>query len=140
MSFNLRASLVPAAAVIPAQVAYTDVVAVKKLVVYCLVLLWSTWVLSDSVCVILSVKHETRLCRALPRSVHGNDLLEVMSQLKHTSCSYVFSGVQDVMRGIGHRSHNQCARLWAFTTCSYFRSFRWNPHNSRGASMIRYRD
>jgi len=34
VSINLRASLVPAAAVIPAQVAYTDVVAVKKLVVY----------------------------------------------------------------------------------------------------------
>ena len=34
MSIYLRASLVPAAAVIPAQVAYTDVVAVKKLVVY----------------------------------------------------------------------------------------------------------
>ena len=33
MSIHLRASLVPAAAVIPAQVAYFDVVAVKKLVV-----------------------------------------------------------------------------------------------------------
>ena len=33
VSINLRASLVPAAAVIPAQGAYTDVVAVKKLVV-----------------------------------------------------------------------------------------------------------
>jgi len=33
VSINLRASLVPAAAVIPAQVAYFDVVAVKKLVV-----------------------------------------------------------------------------------------------------------
>jgi len=31
VSIYLRASLVPAAAVIPAQVAYTDVVAVKKL-------------------------------------------------------------------------------------------------------------
>ena len=35
MSINLRTSLVPAPAVIPAQVAYTDVVAVKKLVVDC---------------------------------------------------------------------------------------------------------
>jgi len=34
MSIHLRASLVPAAAVIPAQGAYTDVVAVKKLVVH----------------------------------------------------------------------------------------------------------
>jgi len=33
MSIYSRASLVPAAAVIPAQVVYTDVVAVKKLVV-----------------------------------------------------------------------------------------------------------
>ena len=33
VSIHLRASLVPAAAVIPAQVAYFDVVAVKKLVV-----------------------------------------------------------------------------------------------------------
>jgi len=33
VSINLRASLVPAAAVIPAQGAYPDVVAVKKLVV-----------------------------------------------------------------------------------------------------------
>ena len=33
MSIKLRASLVPAAAVIPAQLAYTDVVAVKTLVV-----------------------------------------------------------------------------------------------------------
>ena len=35
MSINLRTSLVPAPAVIPAQVAYTDVVAVKRLVVDC---------------------------------------------------------------------------------------------------------
>jgi len=33
MSNNWRASLVPAAAVIPAPVAYTNIVAVKKLVV-----------------------------------------------------------------------------------------------------------
>ena len=35
MSNNWRASLVPAAAVIPAPVAYTNIVAVKKLVVRC---------------------------------------------------------------------------------------------------------
>jgi hypothetical protein len=39
VSIHLRASLVPAAAVIPAQVAYFDVVAVKKLVVG-----WQPWV------------------------------------------------------------------------------------------------
>ena len=33
MSINWRASLVPAAAVTPAPIAYTNVVAVKKLVV-----------------------------------------------------------------------------------------------------------
>ena len=37
-SINWRASLVPAAAVIPAPIAYTKVVAVKKLVVEFLVL------------------------------------------------------------------------------------------------------
>jgi hypothetical protein len=39
---NWRASLVPAAAVIPAPIAYTNVVAVKKLVVeFLVVYLWS---------------------------------------------------------------------------------------------------
>ena len=38
MRINWRASLVPAAAVIPAPIAYTKVVAVKKLVVEFLVL------------------------------------------------------------------------------------------------------
>jgi len=36
VSINWRASLVPAAAVIPAPAAYTDVVDVKKLVVDCI--------------------------------------------------------------------------------------------------------
>ena len=36
-SINWRASLVPAAAVIPAPIAYIKVVAVKKLVVECLI-------------------------------------------------------------------------------------------------------
>jgi len=42
VSINWRASLVPAAAVIPAPVAYADVVDVKKLVVDCILPQWGT--------------------------------------------------------------------------------------------------
>ena len=55
MSINWRASLVPAAAVIPAPIAYIKVVAVKKLVVETLTARSSSSVAEDSTVIRLQI-------------------------------------------------------------------------------------
>jgi len=107
VSINLRASLVPAAAVIPAQGAYTDVVAVKKLVVD----RSAKGVLPETTFVVVFLTKLSRVCEA------GWHVFVFQTGLrKRTSGSMCFSiRLAQAFAGstekcIGHRSNNQCAQ------------------------------
>jgi len=76
MSTYWRASLVPAAAVIPAPRAYTNIAAVKTLVVCC----------RAQVCSVASVQLPMRLCQVGSEPVHWISTLGSMSCVQPMMC------------------------------------------------------
>ena len=118
MSIYLRASLVPAAAVIPAQVAYTDVVAVKKLVVHCPVLCGQPGNHSGS----SSGKpfgSRTGLYCALPCYVHGTGILRSYVTIQKIRLIPCYSAGIDVRRASAIVLTTNAPGSSAGTTCGY---------------------